>query len=93
MRDVSRQSRAEPGQQRSESTERPVHRPRERPEPRQAGSDPRGPGDPESSYPIRKLEGRDISGTCMPQNGPPYLTSGQILVIVVAGSRLGAPNN
>ena len=50
------------------------------------------PGDPESSYLIRKLEGRDISGVRMPQNGPPYLTSGQILVIR-RWIELGAPNN
>ena len=51
------------------------------------------PGDPENSYLIHKLEGRaDISGKRMPNNGPPYLTDGQILVI----SRwiaIGAPNN
>jgi hypothetical protein len=40
------------------------------------------PGDPENSYLIHKLEGRSsISGLRMPQNGPPYLTSGQILII------------
>jgi hypothetical protein len=40
------------------------------------------PGDPESSYLIRKLEGRDIANTArMPQNGPPYLTTGQIQII------------
>ena len=39
------------------------------------------PGDPESSYLVRKLEGRDINGLRMPRNGPPYLTDGQITVI------------
>ena len=40
------------------------------------------PGDPENSYLIHKLEGRaGISGRRMPNNGPPYLTDGQILVI------------
>jgi hypothetical protein len=40
------------------------------------------PGDPENSYLIHKLEGRGtIFGLRMPQNGPPYLTDGQILVI------------
>jgi hypothetical protein len=40
------------------------------------------PGDPENSYLIHKLEGRsDIAGVRMPQNGPPYLTTGQIAVI------------
>jgi hypothetical protein len=40
------------------------------------------PGDPENSYLIHKLEGRaGINGNKMPNNGPPYLTNGQILVI------------
>jgi hypothetical protein len=40
------------------------------------------PFDPENSYLVHKLEGRaDISGRRMPNNGPPYLTDGQILVI------------
>lgn len=39
------------------------------------------PGDPDNSYLIQKLEGRSIFGLRMPQNGPPYLTDGQILVI------------
>jgi hypothetical protein len=39
-------------------------------------------GDPENSYLIHKLEGRPgIVGVQMPQNGPPFLTDGQILVI------------
>jgi hypothetical protein len=38
------------------------------------------PGDPENSYLVRKLEGRDIVGARMPLT-PPYLTAGQILVI------------
>ena len=50
------------------------------------------PGDPESSYLVRKLEGRDINLARMPQNGPPYLTSGQILIIR-RWIELGAPNN
>jgi Planctomycete cytochrome C len=51
------------------------------------------PGDPESSYLIQKLEGRsDISGLRMPRNGPPYLTSGQILVIR-RWIEIGAPRN
>ena len=50
------------------------------------------PGDPESSYLIRKLEGRDINLARMPQNGPPYLTSGQI-DIIRRWIELGAPNN
>jgi len=40
------------------------------------------PGDPDNSYLIQKLEGRSgIVGLRMPQNGPPYLTDGQIQVI------------
>jgi len=51
------------------------------------------PGDPENSYLIHKLEGRPgITGVRMPQNGPPYLTDGQILVIK-RWIELGAPND
>ena len=39
------------------------------------------PADPNDSYLVRKLEGRDINGVRMPFSGPPYLTDGQILVI------------
>lgn len=40
------------------------------------------PGDPDNSYLIHKLEGAPgIVGRQMPRNGPPFLTSGQILVI------------
>jgi hypothetical protein len=40
------------------------------------------PGNPDASYLVKKLEGdSDITGKRMPRNGPPYLTSGQILVI------------
>ena len=40
------------------------------------------PGDPDNSYLIHKLDGRsDIVGRRMPNNGPPYLTEGQIFVI------------
>ncbi|MGE3840402.1 MAG: hypothetical protein AB7I50_02325 [Vicinamibacterales bacterium] len=40
------------------------------------------PGGPDNSYLIQKLEGRTgIFGLRMPQNGPPYLTEGQLLVI------------
>ncbi|HSL23560.1 MAG TPA: hypothetical protein VK886_18665 [Vicinamibacterales bacterium] len=40
------------------------------------------PGDPDNSYLVRKLEGAaSIAGARMPRNGPPYLTSGQLLVI------------
>ena len=51
------------------------------------------PGDPDNSYLIHKLEGRaGIFGLRMPQNGPPYLTEGQILVIRT-WIRDGANNN
>ena len=50
------------------------------------------PGNPDDSYLIRKLEGRDINGVRMPFNGPPYLTAGQIRVIR-RWIEIGAPNN
>ena len=40
------------------------------------------PGDPSNSYLIHKLEGKSgITGNRMPNNGPPYLTLGQILIL------------
>jgi hypothetical protein len=51
------------------------------------------PGDSESSYLYQKVEGSaGITGRRMPQNGPPYLTDGQILIIK-RWIELGAPNN
>jgi len=51
------------------------------------------PGDPENSYLIHKLEGRSgIAGRRMPNNGPPYLTEGQIRIIK-RWIEIGAPNN
>ena len=51
------------------------------------------PGDPENSYVIQKLRGRsDIVGVRMPQNGPPYLTDGQIRIFA-RWIEIGAPNN
>lgn len=50
------------------------------------------PGDPDSSYLVRKLEGRDINGLRMPRNGPPYMTDGQITVIR-RWIEVGAPRN
>lgn len=51
------------------------------------------PGEPENSYLIHKLAGRaDISGVRMPQNGPPYLTAGQI-AIIKHWIQLGAKND
>jgi hypothetical protein len=51
------------------------------------------PGSPESSYLILKLRGDpSITGSRMPQDGPPFLTSAQIDGIA-AWIRAGAPNN
>jgi hypothetical protein len=51
------------------------------------------PGDPDSSYLVRKLEGGpDISGQRMPRTSGPFLTEGQIMVIR-QWIRLGADNN
>jgi hypothetical protein len=51
------------------------------------------PGDPERSYLLKKIRGDgDISGTRMPQDGPPFLTPAQIDGIA-AWIRAGAPNN
>jgi len=51
------------------------------------------PGDPDNSYLIQKLECcAVINGKRMPNNGPPYLTDGQILVIR-RWIAIGAPNN
>jgi hypothetical protein len=50
------------------------------------------PGDPGNSYLINKLVGVGINGNRMPNNGPPYLTDGQVLVIK-RWIEIGAPNN
>jgi hypothetical protein len=51
------------------------------------------PGDPSNSYLVQKLQGATaIVGRRMPQNGPPYLTDGQILIIQ-RWIQDGAPNN
>ena len=51
------------------------------------------PGDPANSYLLHKLKGSaDIVGVRMPQNGPPYLTDGQIRIIE-RWIEIGAPNN
>jgi Planctomycete cytochrome C len=51
------------------------------------------PGDPDNSYLVQKLEGTSaITGRRMPQNGPPYLTDGQI-AIIRRWIALGAPRN
>jgi hypothetical protein len=40
------------------------------------------PGDPDNSYLFQKITGAPgITGNRMPNNGPPYLTDGQILII------------
>lgn len=39
-------------------------------------------GDPNNSYLVQKIEGRPgIVGNRMPNNGPPYLTDGQIFIL------------
>jgi hypothetical protein len=51
------------------------------------------PGDPDNSYLVQKLEGdSSIVGKRMPRSGPPYLTSGQLLVIR-RWIQLGAKND
>ena len=51
------------------------------------------PGDPENSYLVHKLQGRQgIVGGRMPLNSPAYLTDGQILVIK-RWIELGAKND
>ena len=50
------------------------------------------PGDPDNSYLVRKLEGRDINGDRMPRGSGPFLSEGQMLVIR-QWIRDGAPNN
>jgi hypothetical protein len=51
------------------------------------------PGDPENSYLVHKVEGRPgIFGLRMPNNGPPYLTLGQI-TILKRWIEIGAPRN
>jgi hypothetical protein len=51
------------------------------------------PGDPDHSYLLLKLEGAPgITGNRMPNNGPPYLTDGQIQIIR-RWIEIGAPRN
>ena len=51
------------------------------------------PGDSANSYLLRKLNGTPgIAGVRMPQNGPPYLTDGQVLIIQ-RWIDTGAPRN
>ncbi len=51
------------------------------------------PGDPERSYLLKKIRGdADISGSRMPQDGPPFLSAEEIDGIA-AWIRAGAPNN
>ena len=51
------------------------------------------PGDPENSYIVQKLEGRDgIVGERMPRTGGPYLTPGQ-MTILKRWIELGAKND
>ncbi len=51
------------------------------------------PGDPENSYLVHKVEGRQgIVGSRMPNNGPPFLSAGQILILE-RWIEIGAPRN
>ncbi len=51
------------------------------------------PGNPEASYLLKKVRGDpDISGSRMPRDGPPFLTSQQIASLA-AWIQAGAPNN
>jgi hypothetical protein len=51
------------------------------------------PGNPEASYLLHKVRGdADITGSRMPQDGPPFLTPQQIAGIE-AWIQAGAPNN
>jgi hypothetical protein len=60
---------------------------------RKAGATRVIPFDPDKSYLIQKLEGTPgIAGNRMPNNGPPYLTDGQVLIIR-RWIALGAPRN
>lgn len=51
------------------------------------------PSDPESSYLVHKVEGRPgIFGNRMPNNGPPFLSEGQTLILK-RWIEIGAPRN
>jgi hypothetical protein len=51
------------------------------------------PNDPDNSYLIHKVEGAPgIFGNRMPNNGPPYLSAGQILILK-RWIEIGAPRN
>jgi hypothetical protein len=51
------------------------------------------PNDPDNSYLIHKVEGGPgIVGNRMPNNGPPYLSAGQILILK-RWIEIGAPRN
>lgn len=51
------------------------------------------PGDPERSYLFKKIRGdADISGSRMPQDGPPFLSAAE-LEGIAAWIQAGAPNN
>jgi len=51
------------------------------------------PGDADNSYLVQKLEGKSgIVGNRMPNNGPPYLTDGQIMILR-RWVAIGAPRN
>ena len=51
------------------------------------------PSDPENSYLVHKVEGQPgIFGNRMPNNGPPFLSAGQILILR-RWIEIGAPRN
>jgi hypothetical protein len=51
------------------------------------------PSDPDNSYLVQKIEGAPgIFGNRMPNNGPPFLTSGQV-AIIRRWIEIGAPRN
>ena len=64
-----------------------------RPAPEQTQLDLVRPGNPEASYLLKKVRGdADISGSRMPRDGPPFLSSQQIAGLA-AWIQAGAPNN
>ena len=51
------------------------------------------PNDPENSYLVHKVEGQPgIFGNRMPNNGPPFLSAGQVLILR-RWIEIGAPRN
>jgi hypothetical protein len=64
-----------------------------RPAPEQSQLDLVQPGNPEASYLLKKVRGdAGITGSRMPRDGPPFLSSQQIAGLA-AWIQAGAPNN